>query len=353
MFTSYQQEKKACILSALTTFIAKQKQQDASGNQWRLDVLERLSTYIQGGKMIRGTLVYLGYEAQTTHKSDDVTKVALAVEILSSGILIHDDIIDNSDMRRGKPSIHASYTDLMAKQQSRYPKNTGKSLALCVGDTAYFLAYQLLSELSDPTTAIRLIKLCSNEYKLLTYAQMQDITLGATNKPVKDIEEIFTLYKDKTARYSVLFPLTAGAMLGNATSQTIKHIAKFSENIGIAYQLVDDKLDLFGTEKETGKPVGTDIREGKQTPFIYFLRQVGDNNIHNHLVELFSKGAITQEDITWVQQAIKTHHIDEKITSMISRYERVAKETIIRVPMEKKYQDLFLSFVEYLTHRIQ
>jgi geranylgeranyl diphosphate synthase type I len=353
MFTTYQQEKKALILSALSSFIVKQKQQKGCTNRWKNEVLDRLSSYIQGGKMIRGTLVYLGYESQTDKTSEDIAQVALAVEILSSGILIHDDIMDNADTRRGQPSMHASYTTLVEKQQSRYPKNTGRSLALCVGDTAYFLAYQLLSELSNTTMAAKLIQLCSKEYTALTYAQMQDITLGASDKPVKDIQEIFTLYKDKTARYSVLIPLTSGAMLANASDQTIQHIERFSENIGIAYQLVDDSLDLFGEEKTTGKPVGTDIREGKQTPYIYLLRQLNDDAINTHLLELFEKGNVITEDIAWVKHIIREHHIDDTIASFIKQYEQSATDAIKRVPMKDTYRKLFVSFVEYLTHRIQ
>lgn len=284
---------------------------------------------------------------------EECIKLALATEIMSSAILIHDDIIDNADLRRGKPSIHAAYTELMMKQNSRYPKNTGKSLGICIGDAAFFLGFKLLSELIDEETTKPIIHLFSKEYTLLTYAQMQDVVLGASSKEVKNINEILSLYRNKTARYSVLLPLTAGATLANANEATLKHLAKFSENIGIAYQLVDDRLDLFGDPKETGKAIGTDIKEGKQTPYIFFLRQLGDETVFSHINELFAKGDTTPNDIAWVQEKVKEHHIDEKIATMIEEYKKSAMEAIERIPMRQTEQELFGSFVEYLTNRIQ
>lgn len=354
MFNTYLHEKKSSILSALDAYITKQKSQNnIADTPWGIDALQRIVQYSQNGKMIRGSLVCLGYCMQKKEIDDECIKLALATEIMSSAILIHDDIIDNADIRRGKPSIHAAYTELMTKQNSRYPKNTGKSLGICIGDAAFFLGYQLLSELTDEETIKPIIHLFSKEYTLLTYAQMQDVVLGASNKEVKNIDEILNLYKNKTARYSVLLPLTAGATLANANDATLKHLAKFSENIGVAYQLVDDRLDLFGDPKQTGKSVGTDIQEGKQTPYIFFLRQLGDETISTHINELFAKGDTTSEDIVWVQEKVKEHHIDEKITVMIDEYRMQAMEAIKRIPMRQTEQDLFHSFVEYLSNRIQ
>lgn len=354
MFNTYLQEKKASILAALDMYIATQKSQNnIAETPWGTDALQRIAQYAQNGKMIRGALVFLGYCMQKKEIDEECIKLALATEIMSSAILIHDDIIDNADLRRGKPSIHTAYTELMTKQNSRYPKNTGKSLGICVGDASFFLGYQLLSELTDEETTKPIIHLFSKEYTLLTYAQMQDVVLGSSSKEVKNIGEILSLYKNKTARYSVLLPLTAGATLANANEATIKHLAKFSENIGIAYQLVDDRLDLFGDPKATGKTVGTDIKEGKQTPYIFFLRQLGDETITTHIGELFAKGEITPDDIAWVKEQVKKHHIDKKIIQMIEEYKKSAMEAIERIPMREEEKELFGSFVEYLTNRIQ
>ncbi len=350
MFNTYLQEKKSSILAALDAYLTKQKAQtNLSGTPWGTDALQRLKDYATNGKMIRGGLVYLGYAMQAVDKHPELEKIALAMELFHAGLLIHDDIIDNASERRGMPSIHTSYTELMNKRQSRYPKNTGRSMAICTGNVAFFLGMQLLSEIENK----EMVTFCAKELQIVNYAQMQDIALGAATKPMDKIEEILALYQGKTGRYSVLLPLTMGAMLGSANPSTLKHIQKFSDNIGIAYQLVDDMLDLFGDPKMTGKAVGTDIKEGKQTPFIFFLRQRGDETITTHINELFTKGEATPEDIAWVQETVKTHHIDEKIHQMIETYKKEAIEAVTRIPMKQPTHDLILSFVEYLTNRIQ
>jgi geranylgeranyl diphosphate synthase type I len=286
---------------------------------------------------------------QTDRKDDDLLKLALAMELFHAGLLIHDDIMDNAETRRGMPSLHTAYTELLNKRQARYPKNSGRSLAICAGNVSFFLGMQLLSETDNP----KITTFCAKELQTVNYAQMQDIALGAAGKPVEHLEEILSLYQNKTGRYSVLLPLTLGAMLGGAKEATLKHIAKFSDSLGIAYQLVDDTLDLFGNPQKTGKAVGTDIREGKQTPYIFFLRQLNDQADSSRIDTLFAKGETTPNDIAWVQANVREHHIDEKITEMIETYKKEAIEAISRIPMKQPEHDLFVSFVEYLTNRIQ
>ncbi len=349
MFSSYLQQKKELILQALSAYIASQKNQDVGINEWKLDALDRIEAFMQNGKMIRGTLVYLGATIAEAKDTEDLANLALAMEFFQTGLLMHDDIIDNATARRGKPTLHTTYTELMNKKQSRYPKNTGTSLAILTGDIAFFLGMQLLTKLQNQSLAT----FCTKELQTVSYAQMLDVALGASNRPAKSINDILKMYQNKTGRYSILLPLTIGAMMGKANAQTLKHIAKSSEALGIAFQLVDDSLDIFGNEQITGKTIGTDIQEGKQTPYIHFLRALGDETITQHIQELFNKGTITPEDMVWVKQKIKKTGIDKKIVAMISEYKTQAIEAITRIPMKNETQKLTLSFVEYLTNRIQ
>jgi len=350
MFNEYLKAKKESILKALTTYITQQKGKNCiTGSSWGTDALNRLEQYIQNGKCIRGSLVFLGYDIQGLEKNDDVTTLALAMEFFHAGLLIHDDIMDNADKRRGMASIHASYKELLTKKQGEHPDTSGESLAICVGNVAFFCGMQIIASLNNKEIAT----FCAKELQIVNYAQMMDIVLGVVQTPVKNINEILTLYQNKTGRYSVLLPLTLGAMLGNAKTSSLKHIKKYSDAVGIAYQLVDDTLDLFGNPKQTGKPVGTDIREKKQTPYIFFLRQLEDEEIEGHIAQIFSKNTLTEEDIVWIKTQVKAHHIDVKLQEMIAQYNLQAKEAISRIPMEKRERTLFLSFVDYLTNRIQ
>lgn len=350
MFQDYLATKRERILQSLEAYIIKQKGQNSiTSSPWGTDALNKLLLYIQNGKCIRGSLVFLGYEMNEREENADLIKLALAMEFFHAGLLIHDDIMDHADSRRGMPSIHKAYSDLLTKKNVTDSDTSSRSLAICVGNLAFFLGMQLVAELDNKEINI----FCSKELQIVNYAQMMDVILGVTPTPIKHINEILTLYQQKTGRYSVLLPLTLGAMLGNAKESSLKHIKKFSDAIGIAYQLVDDALDVFGNPKQTGKAIGTDIKERKQTPYIFFLRELNDKTIQNHITELFSQKEITEKDIAWVKEQICAHHIDKKIHTMINEYKQQAIEAISRIPMKHPEHELFLSFVDYLTNRIQ
>jgi len=353
MFKQYQQEKKSLILKELKEFFTKQKQGQLPYNPWGNEVFERLTLSLQNGKMIRGTLVFLGSEIQKSQNQESIVSLALAIELMHTGLLIHDDIMDNAESRRGLPTLHVSYSTMMQQKKSRYPKNTGRALAICVGDAAFFLGFQLLSHYKNKEISQQLTSLYAKELHIVTTAQMFDISLGASSKPGIKLEDILSMYQEKTGRYSIYLPLIVGATCTNEPQSTCDHLKKFSDHIGIAYQLIDDTLDLFGSKQDTGKAVGQDIREGKQTPYMYYLHTIGDSAINTRLESLFSKGDISEEDLAWVQQTIRAHHIDTKIHSLIKLHTDLSLEAIQKIPMNNTQTQLFSSFVEYVTNRIQ
>lgn len=335
MFQSYLQEKKELLIATLHEFFKLQKPRAI--NRWGKDAIERLELYMQNGKMIRGTLVFLGSAIITQNPSNDILLVAEAAEFFQAGLLIHDDIMDNDTLRRGKPSMHTQYTNLMQQEHSRYPKNTGTSLGMCVGDAAFFLGYQLLNQLNDSEIRQKLIKLFSNELTNVAFTQMQDVYNGSSQQKAK-LDDILNLYLHKTGKYSIVLPMLAGAFMAGAKKDTLRHIEKFGADLGIAFQLTDDTLNLFGDPKKTGKPIGSDIREGKQTPYFFFLTETGDMNI---------------KDISIIKQKITKHAIDKKMNDLIQSYTTAAQEAIRKIPMTTKQKELMKSLVDYLTNRLK
>jgi len=332
MFHQYLQEKKDRITTNLHKYLAEQKTHLIPDNKWGMDTLDRLERFISNGKMLRGMLVYLGYELSEPKQQDPfIDHVALAAEFFQSALLIHDDIMDNDDSRRGKPSMHIQYTELMQQEQSKYPKNTGKSLAICAGDMAFYLGYELLAPSPKMNT------LFSQELSKVVIAQMQDIYLGASKRQAK-LNDILSMYEYKTGHYSISLPLIAGAKLGNASNETIKHLKKIGADMGIAFQLIDDELDLFGNPMMTGKPLNSDLREEKQTPYIYFLRR---------------KTEVDFSNVETIKKQIKEYGIDIEIQNLIKNHKKLAKETMQRIPMNPTTKTLFDSFVDYLTNRVQ
>jgi len=336
MFPSYLQEKKELLINSLHDFFKLQKA--TTINRWGKDAIERLEIFMRNGKMIRGTLVFLGYDLISQNSSNDILAVAQAAEFFQAGLLIHDDIMDNDELRRGKPSMHTQYTNLMLQENARYPKNTGRSFAICVGDAAFFLGYHLLNKIENVNSRQKLTDIFSNELTNVSFAQMQDVYNGASKRNAT-LDDIFRLYQYKTGQYSIALPLTAGAILAGARKETLRHIEKFGGALGIAFQLTDDTLNLFGDPKITGKPIGSDIREGKQTPYLFYLLQEGVG--------------LPDTDIQGIKKNIIKYGIDKKINDLIQSYTTSARETMQRIPLPREQKDTIASLVDYLTHRIK
>ena len=333
MFQTYLQEKKELILTYLHEFLKLQK--PIVINRWGSDAIERLEQFMQNGKMIRGTLVFLGYDLSEKKEHSDLIKIASAMELFQAGLLIHDDIMDHDELRRGKPSMHNQYKQMFQKQGSNSPKDTAVSFALCIGDLAYFYAYELLASIKHPEIS----KITSESLSRVAQAQMQDIHFGSSEKlPTK--EEILALYHYKTGDYSITLPMTLGALLSGASEETIRHINLFGKNLGIAFQLIDDRLNLFGDSLVSGKPVGSDILEKKKTLYYYLISQTPEG-----------RELVQSKNIDDIKVFCMDSGIDTQITKQIEFHTREAKEAIFHIPLPSTIKTLINDFIEYLTHR--
>ena len=195
-----------------------------------LPLVDKFIDSCRGGKRIRGMLVVLGYEIGKESSvispqiESSIIKIAAAYEIFHSAFLAHDDVIDQSEVRRGKPSL---YKALGADHK-------GISRTICLGDGGFFLATRIIAESRFPD---------SKKNEVLKY--LSGILLNTAIGQMLDVEkgDSLVVAKYKTAQYSVSGPLVLGATLAGAGEQWLKHLAKFGEKIGIAFQIKDDILD--------------------------------------------------------------------------------------------------------------
>lgn len=176
-----------------------------------------------GGKKIRGALINLGYQI-TGGESEAILDIAAAYEIFHSSILIHDDIIDQSLERRGKPSLY----------QVLGGNHYGISQAITLADAGFFMAIKIISETNFPDKE-------KNKALTLFSKTMLDTAIGQ----MLDIEkgDPLTIMKLKTAQYTISSPLQLGALLAGAGKGLVRVLGEFGENLGIAFQIKDDILD--------------------------------------------------------------------------------------------------------------
>lgn len=220
------------------------------------DALRDFHRQNQGGKRVRGALIKLGAQIMGLN-SRGVMSVAMAYEIFATAILIHDDIIDNSPTRRGKPTIHAGESDSLF----------GIGRAICIGDCGLFLATKILANSGlDAAVFSKIVSLFADIQIKTLEGEIMDISLPK-NPPDADNyrRAVYEIYEFKTAWYTLAGPLMLGAICGGADEETLGILREIALPLGFAFQIKDDLLGVFADEKILGKPALSDIIEKKQT----------------------------------------------------------------------------------------
>lgn len=348
----YIKEKKTLVSSCLQTYLTKATLPHVSGvSKWGNDAVNRILYSTVKGKMLRCGLLFLSaYLFSRKQESEAVIQTASALELIQTGLLIHDDIMDQDEARRGLDSMHIQYKKILENDGSKNTGKTGESFALCVGDISFFLAFSLLSKVSPHELSVRLIDLFSEELTKTCVAQMQDVYAGSTQKQLS-LEDILSVYAYKTGRYSCGLPLVAGAMIGEARDQTIKQLWKLGTALGIIFQIKDDELNMFGNPEKTGKPAGSDIREGKQTLYHLFLMEKSSPSNKQKLLSLFGNPKITESDCVFIKDQIKTLQIEKDVSAIIGQQRKVINEVLSHLPLHKEGRVLLEEFISYITER--
>ncbi len=203
-----------------------------------------------GGKKIRPSLVILSCEA-VGGSGKDTLKTAASMELIHTFSLIHDDIMDKDEMRRGKPSVHMIW---------------GEPMAILAGDTLFSKAFETVLKTNTdnipPKRVVDALKVVADSCIKICEGQALDISFEG-NLNVKEDEYITMIYK-KTAAL-IAAATKAGAILGGGTDEQIEALAEYGRLVGLAFQIQDDYLDVVSDEEDIGKPVGSDIVEGKMT----------------------------------------------------------------------------------------
>jgi geranylgeranyl diphosphate synthase type I len=349
---SYISEKKERISSYLSEFISGYGPTLESIHPMGEDLSSKLLLFTLKGKMVRGALVSLGYELFAPFNETVTIPLGAVQELFQSALLIHDDIMDRDRQRRGSPSIYAEYITLAEEKNLSEPVHIGEALGICAGDIAYFLAFEILSKNSLPDHIItRLLALCSKELTLVGVAQMIDVLWGA-DRELRSVDEIIHLYTYKTARYTFSLPLMAGALSAGETEEVVSSLEAIGTQLGILFQIKDDELGMFGGKDTIGKPIGSDIREGKKTLYYHHLINSAECEDKQYLLSFFGNSNITDEDIGFVQKRIEQLGIKEKVEATVKAIaEDVSREIKMLDCRDEKARGLLMNFLAYSLER--
>ena len=335
----------------------------------------------EGGKLLRGVFVNLGCAlaraeqkggqeeqgeevltpAQKSQAAADSDPLALAFEIFQTAVLIHDDVIDHAEKRRGKTTSHIRYAERLQKRAiTDRAGDTPASAAICLGDAGLYAANLVIAKScgNDPALG-KLISYFDGVVIDTIRGELLDVILpceiGDPSMSAQEADRLLTqsvreIYHLKTARYSVIGPLHLGMLKGGASKALMDAVDRFADEAGVAFQIKDDIFGIYADEKKLGKDIGSDIAEAKLTILYEYVR-LHDPEAHKELLKDYGHAPVTEEMLHRVQRIFRETgayaYALEEMEKCFARAEKALEETSLPEP-EK---ELLRGLLEYFRGR--
>ncbi|WP_036278117.1 polyprenyl synthetase family protein [Microbacterium sp. CH12i] len=330
------QDAVAARLDHFLTLVGSES--DAYGPDAAL-FIESAAHTLQGGKRLRARFCHAGWQAvarfadRKASESDALWDLCSALEIFQSAALVHDDLIDNSDTRRGRPAAHRALQQRhRALSWSGDAEAFGRASAILLGDLLVAWSDDLLElALTEHPHAAAVRREYARMRRDVTTGQFLDIaeeSAWEVNPDSEHAERALRVVSLKSARYSIEQPLLLGALLAGADNAQQESLRRFGHPIGMAFQLRDDVLGVFGEEAVTGKPAGDDLREGKRTVLVALTRQCLEPSARRVLDELLGDPELNGEQVSALQATITQSGALAQVEEMISSYAHEADRAL-------------------------
>ena len=301
------------------------------------DALRQL--VLRGGKRLRAVVLASAFEACDGQGGPAaIAHVGVALELLQAYLLVHDDWIDGDDLRRGGPSVPA----LM---RARFAGGRADAMSVLAGDLAS--AWALRAFLEAPFPPGRLVPASRELARMgaeVVEGQILDVAAAARN--LREVEAVHAL---KTASYSVRGPVVIGARLAGAPDDCVAELAAFAEPLGVAFQLRDDVLGVFGDEGATGKPAGSDLRSGKRTALV--VEALRDARAAAVLDRVLSHADAADADVRAAVDAIAACGARARVEARIGELVAEARAALDRARLTDRGGRLLALCADVLTER--
>lgn len=307
-----------------------------------VDAVRRI---LSGGKRLRAAFCYWSYRAQGGSPDGPAAQCVLgvgaALELFQAAALFHDDVMDDSDTRRGQPAAHRVFAaEHAARGWSGDARRFGESAAILLGDLALVAsehAFARATQSCDPDRRSSARAVFDDMRTEVTVGQYLDLLAQALpwgQDPVSDEARARAVIRAKSARYSVEHPITLGATLAGADDAAVAACRDFGLPLGEAFQLRDDVLGVFGDPETTGKPAGDDLREGKRTVLVSralaMAREAGDPATERLLLDRLGDRGLDDETGHRLAEAIAATGAVEAVEELIAQLRDRAFESLDR-----------------------
>ncbi|MCV3439392.1 polyprenyl synthetase family protein [Campylobacter lari] len=272
-----------------------------------------MSSKLQGGKKLRSKLLL-----KIAGESDISYKICAIIELIHAASLLHDDVIDEAKLRRGVKSINAQF---------------GAKNAIMLGDILYSKAFYELSLID-----LKLAKIISNAVVMLSVGELMDVNLSETFNTDKNA--YLQMIYNKTA---ILIEASArcGAILAGLDENDF---AEYGKNLGLAFQIVDDILDIKGDEQTLGKPAMNDFKEGKTTlAYMYLYEKLNPQD--QEILKSYYKKDLSINELAWIKNKMQGYEIFNQVGQELNTYANNALKAIVKYNI-KDLEDIIKSMIE-------
>lgn len=339
-FQNYLKISAAEINQELDNFFKKWNEEVLACSSKLSDLNKSFIQANSGGKRLRGVFVKLGYELVGGISTSEILKPAAAFEIFQTAILAHDDVIDKSETRRGKPTL---YKELGGNHY-------GISQTICLGDIGFFLAYRLIAGSNFPEKEKnQAISYFTNSIIQTVLGEILDVEAPQSGKA--DEETYLKICQLKTAYYTLTGPLQLGAVLAGADKKLLNNIEAFGEKLGTAFQIQDDILGVFGDEKTLGKSVTSDIEEGKNTLLVIYALQNASAKQNEILGKYYGKGKIGGSELEQIKKVFidtgALKYSQQKAGGLVKE----AKKIILQITENNELKTILEEMAKFLVKR--
>ncbi|MEV4755468.1 polyprenyl synthetase family protein [Micromonospora sp. NPDC049559] len=341
------------IDKALAEFLADQRAWLAGVDEALLPIAEALEAFVlRGGKRLRPAFAYWGYRGAGGADADPVVATLAALELVQASALIHDDLMDRSDTRRGEPAVHRRFaTYHRAAGWVGDAEGFGDSAAILLGDLCLVWSDELLHKGGLDAGAVTRARPVFDEMRTeVTVGQYLDVLTQATGDT--SIERAGKVARYKSAKYTVERPLLLGAALADAPAPVRAAYSGYGLPLGEAFQLRDDVLGVFGDPEQTGKPAGDDLREGKRTYLVAAAFEGADEAGRELLTRRLGDPLLDPTGVAQLRDLITSTGALARAERRIAALTETALDSLERADLEDEARQVLIDLAIAATRRI-
>ncbi len=353
------------VQQRLDSFCEEKRQQLGEISPDLVPIIDYTQTMLSGGKRFRALFCFwswAGYSGDI-HESDlradsPIVGIAAALEMFHAAALVHDDLLDQSDTRRGQPAIHKRFESLhQSKQYAGSAVRFGIAGSVLTGDLLLAWSSELFGSAFKEVAAAE-EQSCRTQFSQMRFEVMAGQYLDVLEEnaaPTRDPKEAVAIANKvmlyKTAKYSLEAPLLIGAALSGAGEDTLAGLSAFGIPLGLAFQLRDDVLGVFGDPEVTGKPAGDDLREGKRTVLVALTLEKVPANVGRIFEELLTSGEIDDEQLEFMRTTIQESGALETTERLIAEHSERAIEALANLEVTDQARRMLSALTDKVINR--